>query len=131
MSNLFWLTDAQMARLQPFFPKSHGKPRVDGRRVLSGIVFINRNGLRWCDASREYGLGHAALRLGGSHDDSGGADIDDAPDTRALGGGHHIAGAIDIHLTEHPNRLPELEMRRNVVNRVAASIARSSVAGTG
>jgi hypothetical protein len=43
MSNLFWLTDAQMARLQPFFPKSHGKPRVDDRRVLSGIIFINRN----------------------------------------------------------------------------------------
>ena len=29
MSDLFWLTDAQMARLAPFFPKSHGKPRVD------------------------------------------------------------------------------------------------------
>jgi transposase len=55
MSNLFWLTDAQMARLQPFFPKSHGKPRVDDRRVLSGIIFINRNGLQWCDAPREYG----------------------------------------------------------------------------
>ena len=55
MSNLFWLTDEQMARLKPFFPKSHGKPRVDDRRVLSGIIFINRNGLRWCDAPREYG----------------------------------------------------------------------------
>ena len=55
MSNLFWLTDAQMARLEPFFPKSHGKPRVDDRRVLSGIIFINRNGLRWCDAPKEYG----------------------------------------------------------------------------
>lgn len=55
MSNLFWLTDAQMARLRPFFPKSHGKPRVDDRRVLSGIIFINRNGLRWCDAPKEYG----------------------------------------------------------------------------
>jgi transposase len=55
MSNLFWLTDAQMERLRPFFPKSHGKPRVDDRRVLSGIIFINRNGLRWCDAPREYG----------------------------------------------------------------------------
>ncbi len=32
MSNLFWLTDAQMARLQPFFPKSHGKPCIDDRR---------------------------------------------------------------------------------------------------
>ena len=55
MSNLFWLTEAQMARLAPFFPKSHGKPRVDDRRVLSGIIFINRNGLRWRDAPKEYG----------------------------------------------------------------------------
>lgn len=55
MSKLFWLTDARMARLQPFFPKSHGKPRVDDRRVLSGIIFINCNGLRWCDAPKEYG----------------------------------------------------------------------------
>jgi transposase len=55
MSNLFWLTDEQMERLKPFFRKSHGKPRVDDRRVLSGIIFINRNGLRWCDAPREYG----------------------------------------------------------------------------
>ena len=55
MSNLFWLTDAQMARLEPFFPKSHGKPRVDDRRVLSGIIFVNRNGLRWRDAPKDYG----------------------------------------------------------------------------
>ncbi|OLS53922.1 IS5 family transposase, partial [Rhodovulum sulfidophilum] len=26
MSDLFWLSDAQMARLEPYFPKSHGKP---------------------------------------------------------------------------------------------------------
>ena len=29
--------------------------RVDDRCVLSGIIFINRNGLRWCDAPKEYG----------------------------------------------------------------------------
>jgi len=46
MSDLFWLTDAQMARLVPYSPKSHGKPQADDRRVLSGIIFINRNGLR-------------------------------------------------------------------------------------
>lgn len=60
MSNFFWLTGAQMARLEPFFPKSHGRPRVDDRRVLNGTQegqetvrglfsrprFINRNGLR-------------------------------------------------------------------------------------
>ncbi|WP_135501424.1 IS5 family transposase [Roseovarius aestuariivivens] len=50
MNYLFWLTDAQIARLKPYFPKSHGKPRVDDRRVLSGIIFINRNGLCWRDA---------------------------------------------------------------------------------
>ena len=55
MSNLFRLTDEQMDRLRPFFPKSHGRPRVDDRRVLSGIIFINGNGLRWCDALQEYG----------------------------------------------------------------------------
>lgn len=55
MSDLYWLSDEQMARLELYFPKIHGKPRVDDRRVLSGIVFVNRNGLRWCDAPREYG----------------------------------------------------------------------------
>jgi transposase len=55
MADLFWLTDAQMERLKPFFPPSHGVPRVDDKRVLSGIIFINRNGLRWRDAPAEYG----------------------------------------------------------------------------
>jgi transposase len=55
MSDLFWLTDAQMTRLEPFFPKSHGKPLVDDWRVLSGIIFINRNGLRRRDAPAAYG----------------------------------------------------------------------------
>jgi len=55
MSNLYWLTEAQMERLRPYFPKSRGRARVDDRRILSGIIFINRNGLRWCDAPVEYG----------------------------------------------------------------------------
>ncbi|WP_279483200.1 IS5 family transposase [Aureimonas sp. SK2] len=55
MSDLYWLTDEQMERLRPFFPKSHGRPRVDDRRVLSGIIFVNRNGLRWRDAPKDYG----------------------------------------------------------------------------
>lgn len=55
MRNLFWLTGEQMERLRPYFPKSHGKPRVDDRRLLSGIIFINRNGRRWSDAPCEYG----------------------------------------------------------------------------
>ena len=55
MSGVFWLTDAQMARLEPFFPKSHGKTRGDDRRVLNGIIPINRNGLRWRDTPLAYG----------------------------------------------------------------------------
>ncbi len=55
MSDLFWLTECQMARLEPFFPKSHGKPRGDGQRVLSGMIFVSRWGLRWRDATKEYG----------------------------------------------------------------------------
>jgi hypothetical protein len=46
MSDLFWLSGAQIARLEPCFQKSHGKPRVDGQRVLSRIILLNRNGLR-------------------------------------------------------------------------------------
>lgn len=55
MSDLSWLSDAQMARLKPYFPKSHGKPKVDDRRVLSEIVFVYRNKLRWRGAPAEYG----------------------------------------------------------------------------
>lgn len=44
-----------MERLKPFLPKSHGKPRVDDRRVLGGMIFIIRNGLRWRDAPKEFG----------------------------------------------------------------------------
>ena len=55
MSEFFWLTEAQMERLRPFFPKSRGKRRVDDRRVLSGIIFIQRNGLMWKHAPAAYG----------------------------------------------------------------------------
>ena len=55
MTDLFLLTAAQMRRIEPYFPLSHGIARVDDRRVISGIVFVIRNGLRWRDAPREYG----------------------------------------------------------------------------
>ena len=55
MSDLIWLTDRQMKRIEPYFPLSHGIPRVDDRRVLSGIIFVIRNGLRWRDAPSDYG----------------------------------------------------------------------------
>ena len=55
MTDLLWLSDEQFNRIQPYFPRSHGVPRVDDHRVVSGIVFVIRNGLRWRDAPREYG----------------------------------------------------------------------------
>src|SRR5258708_24310057 len=44
-----------MRRIEPYFPRSHGVPRVDDRRVISGIIFVIRNGLRWRDAPPDYG----------------------------------------------------------------------------
>jgi transposase len=55
MSDLFWLSDEQIRRISPYFPTSRGIARVDDRRVLSGIVHVIRNGLRWRDAPAIYG----------------------------------------------------------------------------
>lgn len=43
MGDLFLLSEHQMARISPFFPLSHGVPRVDDRRVVSGIVCQRRS----------------------------------------------------------------------------------------
>jgi len=44
----FWLTDAQFGRLEPHLPTdTRGKPRVDDRRVISGIVHVLVSGCRW------------------------------------------------------------------------------------
>ena len=55
MSDQFRLTKAQLKRIEPFFPRTRGIPRVDDRRVVSGIVHVIRNGLRWRDAPAVYG----------------------------------------------------------------------------
>jgi putative transposase len=55
MSVPFLLTSSQMRRIRPHFPLSHGIPRVDDRRVLSGIIFVIKGGLRWRDAPPGYG----------------------------------------------------------------------------
>ena len=55
MGDLFLLSGRQMARISPYFPLSHGVPRVDDRRVVSGIIYVIRNGLRWKDAPKAYG----------------------------------------------------------------------------
>ena len=55
MPDFTLLSAAQMRRIEPFFPRSRGLRRVDDRRVISGIVYVIRNGLMWKDAPRHYG----------------------------------------------------------------------------
>ncbi len=55
VSDMFLLSESQMERIEPFFPLAHGVARVDDRRVLSGIVYVIRNGLQWKDAPKAYG----------------------------------------------------------------------------
>ena len=43
-----------MRRIEPYFPLSRGMPRADDREVISGIIFVIRNGLRWRDAPAAY-----------------------------------------------------------------------------
>src|ERR1700677_3387246 len=44
-----------MRRIEGYFPLSHGIARVDDRRIVSAIVFVIKNGLRWRDAPPGYG----------------------------------------------------------------------------
>ena len=55
MSDLFWLSQEQLAKMESYFPLAHGVPRVDDRRVVSGIIFVIKFGLRWRDAPSDYG----------------------------------------------------------------------------
>ena len=52
----FWLNDEQFSRLEPLLPTdTRGKPRVDDRRVISGIIHVLKSGCRWADAPEIYG----------------------------------------------------------------------------
>lgn len=55
MSDVFMLTRRQLNRIKPYFPVSHGIPRVDDLRVISGIISVIRYGLQWKDAPTAYG----------------------------------------------------------------------------
>lgn len=55
-SSYFWLTEEQFRRLESLLPTdTRGVPRVDDRRVISGIVHVLRSGCRWKDAPAAYG----------------------------------------------------------------------------
>ena len=54
--NYFWLSEVEFARLEPLLPTdTRGVPRVDDRRVISGIVHVLKSGGRWADAPAVYG----------------------------------------------------------------------------
>ncbi|WP_298222038.1 transposase, partial [Acidocella sp.] len=44
------MSERRLARIAPCFPLSHGVPRVDDRRVISGIIYVIKHGLQWRDA---------------------------------------------------------------------------------
>lgn len=56
MSDFSWFSDAQWERIEPLLPMdARGKPRVDDRRVLSGIAHALRCGGRWAGRADVYG----------------------------------------------------------------------------
>ncbi len=56
MATHYWLSEEQFMRLQPLLPhKVRGVPRVDDRRVISGILHVLQSGCRWRDTPPVYG----------------------------------------------------------------------------
>ena len=54
--NLFWLSDEAWEALSAHLPRGKpGKPRVDDRRVISGILHVLKTGCRWHDVPPVYG----------------------------------------------------------------------------
>ena len=52
----FWLSQEQFDQIKPHLPTdTRGKPRVDDRRVISGIIHVLKSGCRWVDAPELYG----------------------------------------------------------------------------
>ena len=56
------LTDAQWARLQPLLPPQQrskgtkgGRPSIDHRQIINGILWILRTGVPWRDLPDRYG----------------------------------------------------------------------------
>ncbi|WP_419829898.1 IS5 family transposase [Methylobacterium sp.] len=56
MAELFWLSDAQWAVIEPFMPKDQpGPARKDDRQIISGILHVLTSGCRWRDCPAAYG----------------------------------------------------------------------------
>jgi len=55
MSHLFCLDQEHPIRIMHLFPGPVGTPRIEGREILSGIIRVIHNDLRWRDAPSEFG----------------------------------------------------------------------------
>lgn len=55
MRELPMLPSEDFSRIKRYFPYPHGVKRVDDLRVISGIIYVIKNGLRWSDAPEGYG----------------------------------------------------------------------------
>jgi transposase len=58
MRQRFDLSDEQWAKIEPFLPPQRprtGRPSVDHRRILNGILWILRTGAPWQDLPERYG----------------------------------------------------------------------------
>jgi transposase len=56
MAHLYWLSDGAWMAIEPHLPHGQpGRPRVDDRRVISGILHVLKTGCRWRDVPPAYG----------------------------------------------------------------------------
>ena len=55
-AELFWFNDEQWSKVEPHLPTNQrGPARHDDRRILSGIMYVQKVGCRWKDCPAEYG----------------------------------------------------------------------------
>ena len=55
-ADLFWFDDAQWSKIEPHLPTNQrGPERHDDRRILSGIMHVQKSGCRWKDCPAGYG----------------------------------------------------------------------------
>lgn len=56
MARLYWLSDKAWTVIERHLPRGKpGRPRVDDRRVISGILHVLKTGCRWRHVPPEYG----------------------------------------------------------------------------
>jgi transposase len=55
-AGLFWFSDEQWSKIEPHLPTNQqGPKRADDRRILSGIMHVQKIGCRWKDCPDTYG----------------------------------------------------------------------------